>query len=337
MLCNCLYICIIKTNFFKIISFKNKPCAMKKYDARDLTLNLNPARLKPLFKMRPLIHASDIVFNWATIGIAIYFGVHYFNPLTYLFAILVIGARMHALAILMHDATHYRFLKNRNLNDLITNVVTMYPLFLTIEKYRTNHLRHHQHLNTDEDPDWVSKFGRREFQFPTTLRAFITCLLSYFLLVQGIKDALWFVQRFNIVGKKKSIEKQNPVTQLAFYGTLIITLSIFGLWKYFLLFWVVPYFSTFLMFQYIRSVAEHFGELKYESLLSSSRTVKTNIWERFFIAPHNVGYHLEHHLYPGVPYHNLPKLHQLLMESEEYKSKAHITHGYLTGLLKELT
>jgi fatty acid desaturase len=90
------------------------------------------------------------------------------------------------------------------------------------------------------------------------------------------------------------------------------------------------------MFQYIRSVAEHFGDLAYEDDLSSSRTVMPSLLERFLIAPHHVGYHLEHHLYPGVPYYNLPKLHQLLMKQEEYKVKAHITIGYMSGLLREL-
>ena len=90
------------------------------------------------------------------------------------------------------------------------------------------------------------------------------------------------------------------------------------------------------MFQYIRSVAEHFGELAYEDDLSASRTVKPALLERFFIAPHQVGYHLEHHLYPGVPFYHLPKLHQLLMKQKKYQEKAHITNGYVRGLLNEL-
>ena len=101
-------------------------------------------------------------------------------------------------------------------------------------------------------------------------------------------------------------------------------------------FWIVPYLSTFFMFQYIRSVAEHYGELSYDHLLSSTRSVKPNLIERFFIAPHQVGFHLEHHLYPGVPFYNLPKLHELLMQEEEYQEKAHITKGYLSGLMNEL-
>ena len=35
----------------------------------------------------------------------------------------------------------------------------------------------------------------------------------------------------------------------------------------------------------------------------------------------NVGYHIEHHLYPGVPYYNLPKLHKLLMGNQSYKEQ----------------
>lgn len=310
---------------------------MNNFDARDLQLSLRPDLLKPLFKTNALLHGSSILLNWLIIGLTIYFTTTYFNIFFYFIALLVIGARMHALAILMHDATHYRFLKNRFWNDLITDVTTMYPIFLTIEKYRANHLTHHKHLNTEEDPDWVSKLPKKEFQFPKTKTAFILGILSYFLLIQGIKDAIWFVSRFNVLGtKKKKTKKSNPIPQLLFYGIMITVLTVFSGWTTFLLYWIIPYFSTFLMFQYIRSVAEHFGDLAYEHLLNSSRTIKTNMLERFLIAPHHVGYHIEHHLYPAVPFYNLPKLHRLLMENELFKSKAHVTQGYLSGLLKEL-
>lgn len=310
---------------------------MQNHDARDLDISLNPNLLKPLFKLAPFKHGAAILYNWVIILGAAYLSATYFNVFTYFLAIIVIGARMHALAILMHDASHYRFMKNRFWNDLITDVTTMYPLFLTIEKYRINHLAHHKHLNTEEDPDWVSKLPKKEFQFPKTKQEFILGILSYFLLIQGVKDAIWFVTRFNVLGPNKNpTKKSSKLPQLLFYGILITVLTVFSLWKFFLLFWIVPYFSTFLMFQYIRSVSEHFGDLEYDHLLSSSRTVKTNFIEKFLIAPHNVGYHIEHHLFPGVPYYNLPKLHQLLLDTPVYQKHAHLTQGYMSGLLKEL-
>ena len=140
--------------------------------------------------------------------------------------------------------------------------------------------------------------------------------------------------------------KRNPIKsgtakkigRILFYVVLFTALTIggAGFWKYYLLLWFVPYLSTFFMFQYIRSVAEHFGELAYDHLLTSTRSVKPNLVERFFIAPHQVGYHLEHHLYPGVPFYHLPKLHEVLMEDSMYNAKAHITQGYVNGLLNEL-
>lgn len=309
---------------------------MATYDARDLTLQLDPIVFKTLFETKPHLHAGAILLNWLIIAAAIYGCIRYFNPATYLLAVLIIGARMHALAILMHDATHYRFLKKRKWNDLITNITCMYPVFSSIEQYRDNHLRHHKHLNTEEDPDWVAKLGKRAFTFPKTKREFLLTILSYFTLYQGVMDAVWFLKRFGKTDKKVQAENGRQLPRLIFYIVLVVWLTIFGWWGYFLLFWVVPYLSTFFMYQYIRSVAEHFGELAYDHLLNSTRSVKPNWLERFFIAPHQVGYHLEHHLYPGVPFYHLPKLHDLLMEEAEFQEKAHITQGYLSGLMNEL-
>ena len=306
------------------------------YNANDLDLQVDSSKLKPLFETNAYRHALDMVYNWVMIILTIYLTIHFFHPALYVLSVIVIGAKMHGLAILMHDASHFRFLKNRKWNDLITNIFTMYPIFTSIEQYRQNHMRHHRHLNTEDDPDWVAKLGKRAFSFPKSKLEFVLTTLSYLVLYQGIMDAIWFLKRFG--GSKDVPEKQNngKVIRLSFYVVLFTAITLTGVWSYYLLFWVVPYLSTFFMFQYIRSVAEHFGELAYDHLLTSTRTVKANWLEQFFIAPHHVGYHLEHHLYPGVPYYNLPKLHQLLMQDQGYNHQAHLTQGYLKGLMNEL-
>jgi fatty acid desaturase len=277
-----------------------------------------------------------MAFDWAVILATIFFCIQFFNPLTYFVAVLIIGARMHALAILMHDATHYRFLKNRKWNDRLTNWLTMFWLFTSIEQYRANHLAHHRHLNTDDDPDWVAKLGKRKFTFPKTKTEFILTALSYLSLIHGVSDAIWMLGRFKAQAKKKGKESKAKVEKLAFYAILFTALTLTGGWVYFLIFWIVPYMSTFFMYQYIRSVAEHFGELAYDHDLSSSRSIRANLLERFFLAPHQVGYHLEHHLYPGVPFYRLPELHDLLMTDPVFRRKAHITHGFFSGLMNEL-
>lgn len=304
--------------------------------SNELISKLNSTEFKTLFNTKPYLHVLAMIYNYLIIFGMIYLCIQFPSAWLYLLTVITVGARMHALAILMHDATHFRFLKNRKWNDFISNYFIMYPIFTSIEKYRKNHLQHHQHLNTEEDPDWVAKLTKREFQFPKTKTAFMMTTLSYLVLYQGVLDAFWFLKRFGGADKKTKVKLTDKLLKLGFYVVLFSALTFFGVWKYYLLFWVVPYFSTFFMFQYIRSVAEHFGELAYEDELSSSRTVKPSLIENFFIAPHNVGYHLEHHLYPGVPFYHLPKLHQLLMEQKEYQTRAHVTNGYVAGLLQEL-
>src|SRR5680860_348256 len=44
----------------------------------------------------------------------------------------------------------------------------------------------------------------------------------------------------------------------------------------------------------------------------NSRTVYMNRINRYLYW--NMNYHLEHHMFPLVPYHNLPKLHELVKE-----------------------
>jgi len=189
-----------------------------------------------------------------------------------------------------------------------------------------------------QDPDWVAKLTKREFHFPKKKSEFLLTIFSYLLLYQGILDALWFLKRYKnpTKNKKAVVKKENQVLKYGFYLVLFSVIFTFNLFQWYLLFWIIPYLTAFFMFQYIRSVAEHFGELAYEDSLSSSRTILPTRLERFLIAPHNVSYHLEHHLFPGVPFYNLPKLHEKLMKGEVYQINAHITKGYFNGLLQEL-
>ncbi len=307
---------------------------MPSSSAVDSATRLDPQVLKKLYTTHSSRHWWALIYNWLIIIGTILLCEAFFNPITYFLAVLLIGARMHALAILMHDAAHYRFLPSRKWNDAVTNWLTMFPLFTTIAVYRQNHLNHHRHLNTEDDPDWVAKLTKREFTFPKTKREFVLTVLSYLFLVQGAKDAIWFLKRFQAPAKKGKPQEKSE--RLIFTVLLVVLLTLTGGWKLYLFYWVVPYLSTFFMMQYIRSVAEHFGDLEYEDDLSHSRTVKPHWIEKILIAPHHVGYHLEHHLYAGVPFYHLPDLHDALMKNEAYREKAHITHGYVRGLLNEL-
>ena len=218
-----------------------------------------------------------------------------------------------------------------NYNFQFQDVFAAWPIMATVEGYRQNHLAHHQHTNTEQDPDWMVKLGKAAFTFPQRAWVTVLNLLGYLVAISSLRDLANILPR--VSGKNQS--GRYKLARLGYYLTIATLVTMLGAWKGFLLYWVVPYFTLFFLFLYVRSVAEHFGGMDYSEELGSTRTVITHFWERWFFAPHNINYHLEHHLFPGVPFYNLPKLRAALMRDETYRAKAHVTHGYSTGVLRE--
>ena len=50
--------------------------------------------------------------------------------------------------------------------------------------------------------------------------------------------------------------------------------------------------------------------------------------ERLLLVPKNFQYHIEHHIYPSVPFHRLDELHAELMGVDHYREHAHLTRTY---------
>jgi fatty acid desaturase len=59
----------------------------------------------------------------------------------------------------------------------------------------------------------------------------------------------------------------------------------------------------------LRAIAEHGATTDFSSPLTAARTNLGPAWLRWLVFPHNVNYHVEHHLYASVPQYNLPRLH----------------------------
>ena len=80
------------------------------------------------------------------------------------------------------------------------------------------------------------------------------------------------------------------------------------------LLWVVAWFTVNSLVTRIRSIAEHAMAPDPSDELRNTRTTLARRWERIFVAPNRVNFHLEHHLLITVPHYHLRRMHRLLDE-----------------------
>lgn len=248
---------------------------------------------KENFYLKPKIWYLNLVFDWSIIVVASYF---FFETNLFLLKILlvfVIGSRQHALTVLGHESVHKVMHKNQIINDYSAKLFCFWPLGISFDGYRKFHYKHHINLKTRNDPEimFLKKFSY--FNLPTT-KFKIYSNFAKDCLGFGFFDAQYIIKTFGCFGAKDKIHS------VLFFIILLSLISIILDWKYSLL-WIVSLFTTQFAITRFRSWTEHTG-------VDGTHYFKPGILSSFFIYPHNIGYHEEHHLNARIPFYNLKKV-----------------------------
>ncbi len=82
---------------------------------------LNPQEIAEVTRRSDLRGACLVISNWLLIAAAMGLVVLWSNPLTWVIAIVVVGARQLGLAILMHEAGHNTLFKRRETNTVVAS------------------------------------------------------------------------------------------------------------------------------------------------------------------------------------------------------------------------
>src|SRR5262249_55615277 len=112
---------------------------------------LAPALLQQLNRQQDWKSALSVLTTAALIAAAVAAAIIWW-PWAIAPALLVIVSRQHSLAILAHDATHYRLFSSRLANEIVGRLCG-YPIGVSMCTYRLVHRLHHNHLYTKADPD----------------------------------------------------------------------------------------------------------------------------------------------------------------------------------------
>jgi fatty acid desaturase len=282
--------------------------------------------------------ALAVAGTWAGVA-AIFAGAAWLaHPVAFMAAAVLLGGRQHALAVLMHEAAHGMLFRHAWLNHGVGQWLCAYPVWTDLERYRKHHLGHHAHTGTAADPDLVLTEP-----FPCTRRALARKIMRDVLGISGVRRIIgqllmdFELREYSASELALPIRLSSPWMHLrtglrrlapvaAMNGLLLAVLAAAGHAELFWA-WALAYLTWFGLFLRLRAIAEHAGTAVSPDIFVNTRTTYASVAARWFLAPHNVNYHVEHHLLPTMPMHNLPRAHQLLRERGALAAGS-VAHGY---------
>lgn len=275
---------------------------------------VDPKLIRELSKQRPARVWRDTLLCWAFI-VSAWVGAAVIDQWwAVAAAFVVVGNRFYALFIIGHDGLHRRLFSTVAANDRFNNAFVMAPMGAITRINNRNHLSHHQHLGSEQDPDrykhaCVNKNSR------LGVLGYVTAVSSVYLSVRNV-----FVR-----GRRSAAAESTggagyrlgeAAAILGWQAALVAGLTwAFGWWGYPVL-WVLPVFSLTVLADNLRAFLEH-SHPEPDEVADAHRLV-TNMprWlERQWLAPMNMNFHAAHHLWPSIPYYNLPKADAALRQA----------------------
>lgn len=281
---------------------------------------LDPARVKSLTKISPWRSTLSVLQTWIEIAVLIALPVLFWTWWVIVPCMILLATRAQALFVLAHEAVHYRLYETRWLNDLVGRLCAT-PVGISMFSYRVVHRLHHNHLFGERDPDTPIHGG-----YPRGRAYLATKLLKDLAGLSAPKTYAYFWgapsakrsdgQKTDPLGDTSQTLRRDALNDrwvvAAFHVALPAAALIFGFFWHYLLLWVIPLWCLLQPLLRYRSILEHGMVPETGDAWHDARTNLGPTWLMWLVFPHNVHYHLEHHLYPSLPHYNLPAAHRAL-------------------------
>lgn len=249
--------------------------------------------------------------------------------------VLLMGLRMNAFGVILHEGSHGSLAEARTLNDRICNWGVAFWTINSVEEYRPTHRLHHRYLGQERDPD-------RVFYLVPARRGALTSLLVQDLLgVTAFKRATSRISGTSessgapasLLAKPRLLVGK-ALTQLIVLGQFVLFQGIVRGVLFYAVFWLVPIVCLYPMILRLKTITEH-----YDAGLRDARAVRwiartsCASWLQDHLVGAKMEYHFEHHVFPTIPYRGLKRLHQRLAELGLFSRHEEVlSHGYVLFL-----
>jgi fatty acid desaturase len=241
-------------------------------------------------------------------GVSGYLWIATENWLIKIAALVIYGFSLAAMFAVVHESCHRTAFASNRLNDLVAwfaGVLSGYNSTF----YRRYHKWHHRYTQVKgKDPEL-------EDAKPSNLSEYLTeisglnwwsgKIRTHYRLATGKLDNMPYIPE---TAREEVIISTR--LQLFIYG-IAIAFSLILQQPWFINLWLLPLIVGQPILRFIL-IAEHTGCSNDNNSLTNTRTTLT--WFPIKFMMWNMPYHAEHHLYPSIPFHALPKAHQQLKE-----------------------
>ncbi|CAN5250954.1 fatty acid desaturase [soil metagenome] len=232
--------------------------------------------------------------------------------------ILLQGFFVAFLFMAVHEAAHKTVFRGRAGNEVLGHVASLMIMF-PYEYYALFHWDHHRFTQDPKrDPELASAtIPSSDTRLAIAYSGIVQLIRRIRLLLRhaftGEVAAPWVPET------KRALVVREARAYVAFY--LILLIASMALSTSMLLWiWLLPLFVGQL---YLRPYlyAEHTGCEHTRSAYENTRTTYTGALMRWFTW--NMPYHVEHHAYPSVPFHALPKLNAVIADRIFYRGQGY--------------
>jgi fatty acid desaturase len=219
------------------------------------------------------------------------------------------GVLVAFLFMPLHECAHKTVFRSRAANLVLGHLSG----FLTLLPYEYYSLYHWDHHRYTQDPE-------RDPELLTAIRTNSDAKLA--IAYTGVRQVLRRSKLFLGHGVSGTVaapwiaanKRELAVREARLYAlgyTALLLLSIAHRTTILLWVWLLPLFIGQLFLRpYL--YAEHIGCSRTRTAFENTRTTRTAAVVKWLAW--NMPYHAEHHAYPSVPFHALPKLHELVGE-----------------------
>lgn len=218
----------------------------------------------------------------------------------YVIAFFVMGGSHVRLNILGHEAAHRLLFSNRRANDWVGRWLLSYPSYSAFLAYRRSHFSHHRDELGPEEPDASLYAGypisadswRRKMRRDATGVSAYKLFRGLFRAARAGRREAWYIIGFHVVFLGATIAVGRPLVYLV---------------------WILSWSSLWRVTNRIRAIAEHGGMTRSKDRRETTHVIRQTLLARMWMVPYNTGWHLAHHVDMGVPWRNLPRLHDELV------------------------